>query len=143
MNINWDEMPCWADVWIESLAAHVKSNWAKESGDKYIFKDLSFVQRLEKPELYIAHYPPKQTSRIDQIGQNGNDGVHYDMVNHPPHYQSQNGIECIEAIRAQLTEEEFRGYCKGNCIKYIWRERQKGGDESVKKAVWYLNQLDK
>ena len=65
------------------------------------------------------------------------------MVNHPPHYQSQNGIECIEAIRAQLTEEEFRGYCKGNCIKYVWRERQKGGDESVKKAVWYLNQLNK
>ena len=83
------------------------------------------------------------TSRMDVIGQNGPTGEHYDMVNHPPHYQSQNGIECIEAIRAQLTEEEFRGYCKGNCIKYIWRERQKGGDESVKKAVGYLNQLDK
>lgn len=83
------------------------------------------------------------TSRIDQIGQNGNDGAHYDMVNHPPHYQSETGIECIDSIRAQLTDEEFRGYCKGNCIKYIWREKQKGGNESVKKAVWYLNQLNK
>ena len=59
MNIDWDKKPSWADVWIESLVAHVKSNWAKESGGKYIFKDLSFVQRLEKPELYKVHYPPE------------------------------------------------------------------------------------
>ncbi len=39
-----------------------------------------------------------------------------DMVNHPPHYKK-NGIECIEAIKAALTTEEFRGYCKGNTLK--------------------------
>lgn len=64
-----------------------------------------------------------------------------DMVNRPPHYQSESGIECIDAIRAQLTPEEFRGYCKGNVVKYVWRERQKGGTESIKKAIWYLNQI--
>lgn len=62
-----------------------------------------------------------------------------DMVNSPPHYQSESGIECIDAIRAALTPEEFRGYCKGNAIKYVWRERNKGQDESMEKAVWYLN----
>lgn len=61
-----------------------------------------------------------------------------DMVNHPPHY-TQGDIECIDAIRAALTPDEFRGYCKGAAHKYIWRERHKGGDESLKKAVWYLN----
>ena len=64
----------------------------------------------------------------------------FDMVNKPPHYQSKNGLECIDAIKAQLTEEEFRGYCKGAALKYIWRERQKGGDESLNKAIWYLKQ---
>ena len=62
-----------------------------------------------------------------------------DMVNNPPHYK-QGAIECIEAIRAALTPEEFRGYCKGNSIKYVWRELHKGGDESLDKAAWYLAQ---
>ena len=62
-----------------------------------------------------------------------------DMVNHPPHYaETDNGVECIDAIRAALTPEEFRGFCKGNAIKYSWREKLKGGDEDLKKAAWYL-----
>ncbi len=60
-----------------------------------------------------------------------------DPVNRPAHY-TQGGIECIDAIRAALTPEEFRGFCKGNVLKYAWRERHKGGDESLKKAAWYL-----
>jgi len=60
-----------------------------------------------------------------------------DNVNHPAHYK-QGDIECIDAIQAALTPEEFRGYCKGNAIKYIWRERHKGQNESLQKAVWYL-----
>ena len=63
-----------------------------------------------------------------------------DTVNHPPHY-TEGGIECIEAIEAALTTEEFRGYCKANCLKYIWRERHKGETESLKKARWYLDRL--
>lgn len=77
----------------------------------------------------------------------GKDGVHWmpeqpDPVNHPPHY-TQGGIECIDAIQAALTPEEFRGYCKGNAIKYVWRERHKGGAESVAKAAWYLDRMNK
>lgn len=63
-----------------------------------------------------------------------------DPVNRPDHYTSGN-IECIDAIRAALTDDEFRGYCKGNMLKYIWRERHKGGVESLKKARWYLDRL--
>jgi hypothetical protein len=48
-----------------------------------------------------------------------------DPVNAPAHYQSTNGVECIEAIKAAMTTEEFFGYLRGNCIKYIWRFRQK------------------
>lgn len=63
-----------------------------------------------------------------------------DQVNHPPHYVD-GGIECIEAIEAELTAEEYRGYMKGNIAKYIWRERLKGGTQSLKKAQWYLDRL--
>ena len=64
-----------------------------------------------------------------------------DTVNHPPHYIDGGGIECIEAIEAQLTNDEYRGYLKGNIVKYIWRERMKGSTESLKKARWYLDRL--
>ena len=74
----------------------------------------------------------------ERIEDDGSDQV--DAVNHPPHYR-QGGIECIDAIRAALTDEEFRGYCKGNVLKYVWRERHKGGTESLKKAQWYMARL--
>lgn len=63
-----------------------------------------------------------------------------DNVNKPEHYR-QGGIECIDAIQSALTPEEFRGYCKGNALKYVWRERYKGGDESMRKAQWYLDRI--
>ena len=61
-------------------------------------------------------------------------------VNHPEHYTI-GSVECIEAIEAQLTLEEYRGYLKGNVAKYVWREKNKGGIESLKKAQWYLDRL--
>ena len=63
-----------------------------------------------------------------------------DMVNSPPHYK-QGEVECIDGIKSALTEDEWRGYCKGNALKYIWRERHKGQGESLAKAQWYLNKM--
>lgn len=81
-----------------------------------------------------------EDTRIDRIGQNGNDGEHYDVVNSPSHYTT-GEVECIDAIQSALTVEEWRGYLKGNIFKYIWRERHKGGGVSVAKAEWYLKLL--
>jgi len=64
-----------------------------------------------------------------------------DEVNSPSHYTNDKEIECIDAIEAQLTEEEFRGYLKGNIAKYLWREKLKGGLVSLRKAEWYLKYL--
>jgi len=66
--------------------------------------------------------------------------VKEDQVNHPSHY-ADGGIECIEAIEAQLTAEEYQGYLRGNCVKYLWRWRHKGGKTDLAKAQWYLDRL--
>ena len=63
-----------------------------------------------------------------------------DNVNSPSHYNTGN-IECIEAIEEALTPEEMRGYFKGNCLKYLWREQYKNGTEDLEKAYWYLGRL--
>lgn len=61
-----------------------------------------------------------------------------DEVNKPHHYNT-SGLECIQAIEAALSPEEYRGYIKGNIMKYTWREAYKKKDEDLKKAQWYLN----
>lgn len=66
-----------------------------------------------------------------------------DNVNRPSHY-TQGGIECIDAIKASLSEEAYKGYLKGNIEKYLWRYEHKSNPvEDLKKAQWYLERLIK
>ena len=72
------------------------------------------------------------TERIEVVG--------VDQINHPRHYTT-GGVECIEAIKASMTPPEFEGYLKGNCLKYLWRYRNKDGVVSLQKCEWYLRRL--
>lgn len=65
-----------------------------------------------------------------------------DAVNHPSHYMV-GGIETIDYIQAKLTPEEFKGYLKGNMIKYMSRVGHK--DDAVtdlRKMQWYARRLE-
>lgn len=64
-----------------------------------------------------------------------------DPVNHPAHYKV-GGIETIDYIKAKLTPDEFRGYLKGNLLKYSSRIGHKGAAQlDAGKAGWYANAL--
>ena len=64
-----------------------------------------------------------------------------DMVGAPKHYNTGN-IECIDAIEESMSSVAFKGYLKGNCMKYLWRYDYKGKPtEDLQKAGWYLNKL--
>ena len=66
-----------------------------------------------------------------------------DPVNHPTHYTAGN-IEVIDILKDQLTADEFKGFCKGNVLKYVMRSRLKGKEkEDCKKASWYLDRMIK
>lgn len=65
----------------------------------------------------------------------------FDNVTKPKHYQGKYGLEAIEVIKNFLTEEELRGYYKGNALKYLLRERSKNGLEDLKKLDRYLDWL--
>ena len=66
--------------------------------------------------------------------------VETDAVNSPDHY-NKGGVECIDYLRQQLTEEQFKGYLLGNVHKYTHRWQYKNGKEDLEKAQWYLNRL--
>lgn len=62
------------------------------------------------------------------------------LVDHPPHY-TKGAVECIDAIKAALTPDEYRGYLKGAILKYAWRERHKNRLQDIKKLRWYATEL--
>lgn len=67
-----------------------------------------------------------------------------DMVNHPPHYKLANGMESIDVIRAVLSPEEYKGWCKGNALKYQFRAGKKDPakeSEDYRKAEFFLKEL--
>ena len=69
--------------------------------------------------------------------------VKEDMVNSPEHYNN-GSIECIEAIEAMLSRDEYIGYLRGNALKYMWRFRYKQKPfEDLRKARWYEERLIK
>ena len=55
-----------------------------------------------------------------------------DAVHHPSHYTLPGlTIESVDVIRAVLTPEEFKGWCKGNALKYSLRAGRKDPSKEV------------
>ena len=78
----------------------------------------------------IARYTPKDYNK------------QYNNVHSPAHY-NQGHTECIDAIEAMLSDEEYIGYLRGNSMKYRWRFRYKNVFEDLNKATWYEKRLTK
>jgi hypothetical protein len=66
------------------------------------------------------------SARARQVG-----GVHY----------RKHRIQPWDAMAEWFTPEEFRGFLKGSALKYIARERDKGGLVDLQKAHHYLETL--
>lgn len=64
------------------------------------------------------------------------------MVSHPSHYQSNNGLEVIDVIEA-FTDGliGIEATDTGNVLKYICRWKHKNGLQDLEKAQWYLTHL--
>lgn len=62
-----------------------------------------------------------------------------EWVDHPPHYNL-DGMEAIDIIRATLDHDEYKGFLKGNALKYLLREGRKNNRiQDVEKAQWYMD----
>lgn len=107
----------WEPVYVDL----VKDQFYRENSEGWMKSNLSWS--------WIASHPSGETRPIYSEAS--------DNVNSPSHY-NESGIECIEAIRASLGPKGFQAYCKGNCMKYLWRYEYKNGVEDLEKAQVYL-----
>tara|TARA_R110002020_G_scaffold335736_7_gene550928 strand:+ start:6069 stop:6527 length:459 start_codon:yes stop_codon:yes gene_type:complete len=95
--------------------------------DQDVMDEMMGKDRLSSSSKYNH-----QTKHIENVASQLNDNV-----NSPVHYNSGN-VECIEAIEAMLSPQEFIGYLRGNSLKYRWRFLYKGKPiEDLEKADWY------
>jgi hypothetical protein len=157
---DWKDAPEWADLLMQlgleyywcnveqfTLAAPGYNNIKFGGESKLTIGDFQLVEMRPDPWS-------EGKERMENIVRNAGEGEHYDEllptldeflgikdnVNHPEHYQSDNGIECIDAIRAALGHDGFIAYCRGNAIKYNWRSGSKSShSEDLKKGAWYSN----
>lgn len=104
-----------------------------------IWNDLSYESTEDCYHFLEGLIGKPEQPEINFVKVEHNDEVEptNDAVQHPAHY-TQGGIE---AIKASMTADGFCDYCKGNIIKYIWRWREKGGVEDLRKASVYLDWL--
>ena len=63
------------------------------------------------------------------------------MVDHPSHYQSENGMECIEEMILVFGKEAVKNFCLCNVWKYRYRASEKNGQEDMDKAHWYMKKF--
>ena len=115
-----------------------------EEIEKKMMKDYGWTwQEIKLAQEYCT--PPEKKNYwvgdgINSASAQDWDAVRPDMVNSPPHY-TKGGIETIDFIQAKLSPEEYRGYLRGNLLKYASRLGEKDSDDAGK-ASWYAQRLE-
>ncbi len=124
---------------------------------KKINMETSFKAAMEEAAMIDATIEEDEAfqaieKRMDNIGQNGNDGLVYEkpgMINKPPHYQILPGVEVYDIRQAlaikcddlDVPTDQFSDWDRA--LEYLLRLWEKNGIEDAKKCRWYLDKLIK
>ena len=65
-----------------------------------------------------------------------------DPVNHPKHYTDTCSLECIDVMLIAFGKDAVISFCMCNAFKYMWRFKNKNGQEDLQKADWYLKKAE-
>lgn len=116
--------------------------------NKTEFQSLRAIMEKKKENLDANNFSAMQEalfqSNFDEYQKDIDEHKEYlssiDPVNHPPHYTT-GQFEVINILEDKLSKEEFKGFLKGNILKYVFRADHKGGKTDYEKARFYLNRL--
>lgn len=111
--------------------AHIDSNLREQYAlkgpltfDEFTYEYIKLLKETMTDKVIPTEAPASETGR--------------DPVTNPSHYK---GIQPIDVMRNNFTRDEFRGFLKGNVLKYVMRYQDKGGLDDLKKAEQYLKWL--
>ena len=98
------------------------------SGKHFTFEPYTYEEQQEWKEFL-------EKSRIDQIGQNGNDGLHYAELD-----------KLLKStyndwVLGEFIFKEDLNFFVGNVMKYVYRYKRKNGKQDLLKAKDYLDKL--
>ena len=90
----------------------------------------------DKAKMYGKLEPKQEVAEAPTIDESVTEDkptkIMNDAVHHPLHYNLPGlTIESVDVIRAVLTPEEFKGWCKGNALKYSLRAGRKDPAKEV------------
>lgn len=103
----------------------------------------AFKNHFVIPELEVnfddSKYDGVEPKTIEELF----DGYESDnsLIDKQEHYTN-NGIQPIEIMKANMSSEEFHGFLIANVWKYTMRYKDKNGLEDIRKAKTYLNWLE-
>lgn len=104
---------------------------------------LDGTECVEPPEKEFAEeYCKKDYDLSAKLYEALSDGVQSEskLVDKQKHYTN-NGIQPIKIMKANMTKEKYRGFLEGNILKYQLRYEDKDGLKDLKKTLTYLTWL--
>ena len=123
----------------------MKNEWnmSEEDCAKYA-KDCEELRKNLEKQKSLDDVTPEEWNRVSKtaVGKLYHPEDKHNPVTQPDYY-NKGAIEAIEAIKASMHPQEYKGYLKGNCLKYLWRYEYKNGVEDLRKARVYLEWLIK
>ena len=105
---------------------------------EYFANPCMFNAAVINDEAKVMHAPRKECfDVVEEIASKS------DAVKNPSHYQVIDGVEAIEIIASVMSDEQWKGYCLGNIIKYRLRAGKKNKlDQDIGKADFYNELYD-
>lgn len=103
-------------------------------GNKKIFADLE-EGGIPKETNDSHFFTDKQVKNIREFFGRKKPGID-EAVRSPKHYKLPGlNIESVDVLRSVLTPEEFKGFCRGNALKYLIRAGKKDSElQDIKKS---------
>lgn len=102
---------------------------------------LSYKEWVKQhPDVAASSHKAKAVASVPTAAAIETEGPKHDPIHNPSHYTN-GGIEFIEVLRAKLSSDEFRGFLKGNVIKYTLRAEHKDGAQDYAKGARYAKWL--
>lgn len=120
----------------EALKHESKATVKPKTTEPKVKPTVSVATEEEKAKQYGKLEPKPVVTAVPTMGVSVADikptDTMNDAVHHPSHYTLPGlTIESVDVIRAVLTPEEFKGWCKGNALKYSLRAGRKDPTKEV------------